>query len=332
MRSRMKKVKYLCFVALLTFNAVLGSGCGTGGEKGHQENTIPVIVNNFDFNGNRIQIPISKMPERVIVARPEILELLLALGVREPICAVYLTKDYENRLSEWQKVLPHAKFYTHELDKETALMRQPDFLLGWRMSFRNGALGNVDFWQDRNIPTYIEENSGPVPAVDPFPPSTVETEIRFIQNMGIIFQKEKEAQKLMDGIRQSLQDGLKKNQEQQAHQVITIEFMRDKIEVFGDKLLSGDIIKKLGSHNINYEIPFISREEFRVCEADTIFIIYHGGKQEAANALQQLFVPEFSGIPAVKNKRVYLLPYRYVCASNVYTAQTIREIAEGLYE
>lgn len=76
--------------------------------------------------------------------------------------------------------------------------------------------------------------------------------------------------------------------------------MRDKIEVFGDKLLSGDIIRKIGSTNIQFDTPFISREELRMCGADTLFIVYHGNEQEGANALAQIQVPEFSDIPAVK--------------------------------
>ena len=210
-------------------------------------------------------------------------------------------------------------------------MMHPDFILGWRMSFRKGALGDTGFWRERNIPVYIEENSGPVPAVDPFPPSTVETEMRFIQNMGRLFQKEEVADGIVRNIQSALDEGIAKSREAPARRVITIEFMRDKIEVFGDKLLSGDIIRKLGSTNIQFDTPFISREELRVCGADTLFIVYHGNEQEGANALAQIQVPEFSDIPAVKNGRVFLLPYRNVCASHVYTAQTIREISNGLY-
>ena len=210
-------------------------------------------------------------------------------------------------------------------------MMHPDFILGWRMSFRKGALGDTAFWRERNIPVYIEENSGPVPAVDPFPPSTVETEMRFIQNMGQLFQKEEEANGIVRDIQSALDEGIAKAREVPARRVITIEFMRDKIEVFGEKLLSGNIIQKLGSRNIQFDTPFISREELRMCGADTMFIVYHGDEQAGANALAQIQVPEFRDIPAVKNGRVFLLPYRNVCASHVHTAQTIREISNGLY-
>ncbi len=288
-------------------------------------------LNNFDFDGKPTQIQVQGVPERVIVARPEILDALLALHAENYICAAYITRDKVEQIPELQKKMPKAVFYTSEMDRETALMMHPDFILGWRMSFRKGALGDTAFWRERNIPVYIEENSGPVPAVDPFPPSTVETEMRFIQNMGQLFQKEEEANGIVRNIQSALDEGIAKAREAPARRVITIEFMRDKIEVFGDKLLSGDIIRKLGGTNIQFDTPFISREELRMCGADTLFIVYHGNEQEGANALAQIQVPEFSDIPAVKNSRVFLLPYRNVCASHVYTAQTIREISNGLY-
>ena len=289
------------------------------------------VINNFDFDGRAMQIQVQGVPERVIVARPEILEALMALHAENYICAAYITRDKIDQIPEMQKKMPKAVFYTSEMDRETALMMHPDFILGWRMSFRKGALGDTAFWRERNIPVYIEENSGPVPAVDPFPPSTVETEIRFIQNMGRLFQKEEEADDIVRDIQSALDEGIAKAREVPARRVITIEFMRDKIEVFGEKLLSGNIIQKLGSRNIHFDTPFISREELRMCGADTMFIVYHGDEQAGANALAQIQVPEFRDIPAVKNGRVFLLPYRNVCASHVHTAQTIREISNGLY-
>lgn len=308
------------------------TGCGSIQSSSSQTKMSgTTVINNFDFDGRATQIQVQGVPERVIVARPEILEALMALHAENYICAAYITRDKIDQIPEMQKKMPKAVFYTSEMDRETALMMHPDFILGWRMSFRKGALGDTAFWRERNIPVYIEENSGPVPAVDPFPPSTVETEIRFIQNMGRLFQKEEEADDIVRDIQSALDEGIAKAREVPARRVITIEFMRDKIEVFGEKLLSGNIIQKLGSRNIQFDTPFISREELRMCGADTLFIVYHGNEQEGANALAQIQVPEFSDIPAVKNGRVFLLPYRNVCASHVYTAQTIREISNGLY-
>lgn len=318
--------------ALLCCGLLFFAGCGSIQSSSLQTKMSgTTVINNFDFDGRATQIQVQGVPERVIVARPEILDALMALHAENYICAAYITRDKIDQIPELQKKMPKAVFYTSEMDRETALMMHPDFILGWRMSFRKGALGDTAFWRERNIPVYIEENSGPIPAVDPFPPSTVETEIRFIQNMGRLFQKEEEADDIVRDIQSALDEGIAKAREVPARRVITIEFMRDKIEVFGEKLLSGNIIQKLGSRNIQFDTPFISREELRMCGADTMFIVYHGDEQAGANALAQIQVPEFRDIPAVKNGRVFLLPYRNVCASHVHTAQTIRGISNGLY-
>lgn len=218
------------------------------------------------------------------------------------------------------------------MDKETALIQKPDFIIGWRMSFREGALGDVSFWKEKNIPVYIEENSGPVPAVDPFPPCTVDSEMNFIRNMGAIFDKEETAAQVIDEIESVLRELQKKAKGERPVRVLTIEFMGDKIEVFGDKLLSGDIIKRLGSFNINYEVPFISAEELRTADPDVIFLIYHGGNTDREIAKSHFEEAPLFYLRAVQMGRIYPLEYKYVCATNVKTGESIDAIYKGLYE
>ena len=87
-------------------------------------------LNNFDFDGKPTQIQVQGVPERVIVARPEILDALLALHAENYICAAYITRDKVEQIPELQKKMPKAVFYTSEMDRETALMMHPDFILG----------------------------------------------------------------------------------------------------------------------------------------------------------------------------------------------------------
>lgn len=312
----------------------ISSGCGNQAENlsSGARDIQTIYVSNFDFMGRQRELTFHTVPKRVLVARPEILDVLLALHAEENICAVYLTRDEAKRIPYLKERMPHAQFLTSEIDRETALMLNPDFIIGWRRNFRKGSLGDMNFWKERDIPTYIEENSGPVPSVDPFPPSTVESEIQFIENMGRIFQKEKEAEVLIDEIRNVLQEMEGKARRAGTRKAMTLEFLGDKIEIFGDKLLSGDIIRKLGCTSFNYEEPFITREDLRVSEADTIFVIYHGSREDGVRALQNFSSPEYRDIPAVKKGKLILLPYRYICAPNIYTAQCIREIYKGLYE
>lgn len=318
----------------MAFLIAIAGGCanseGPASSSGSSDTV--TVISNFDYMGHHKEISFHQIPQRVIAARPEVLDVLLALHAEQNVCAAYMTRDQAGRIPELKKLMPNCQFFTNEIDRETALMLKPDFIVGWRWNFRKGSLGDVDFWNQRNVPTYIEENSGPVPAVDPFPPSTVESEMQFMENMGKVFHKEDEAQALVSDIKDTLREKESLARQQGLRKAITMEFMGNKIEVFGDKLLPGDIIRKLGCSNFNYEVPFITREELRMSDADTIFVIYHGSHQDGLNALQNFSSPEFKDIPAVKKGKLVLLPYRYICASNIYTAQCIKDIYAGLYE
>ena len=150
--------------------------------------------------------------------------------------------------------------------------------------------------------------------------------------MGAIFDKEETAAQVIDEIESVLRELQKKAKGERPVRVLTIEFMGDKIEVFGDKLLSGDIIKRLGSFNINYEVPFISAEELRTADPDVIFLIYHGGDMDREFAKGHFKEAPLFYLRAVQTERIYPLEYKYVCATNVKTGESIDAIYRGLYE
>lgn len=330
----------MCWNKIVTTGIVvvgiaLLSGCGGKTEKMEGSETFlskPVSIVNFTFDGSPSQLTFSKVPQRVIVTRPEILDVLICLGVSDKVVAASFPMNTKDRIPYYKEKIPHAVIVEGELDKETALIQNPDFIIGWRMSFRNGALGDVSFWKEKNIPVYIEENSGPVPSVDPFPPSTVDGEMNFIRNMGMIFNKEEKAVQVINEIESILKELQEKAKGKRPVRVLTVEFMGDKIEVFGDKLLSGDIIKRLGSFNINYEVPFISAEELREADPEVVFLIYHGGDTDREFAKGYFKEAPLFHLRAVQTKRIYPLEYRYICAANVKTGESIKAIYKGLYE
>ena len=172
----------MCWSKIVTAGIIaagiaLFSGCGGKTEKMEVSESLlpkPVSIINFTFDGSPSRLTFSKVPQRVVVTRPEILDVLIRLGVGDKVVAASFPMNAKDRIPYYKEKIPHALIVEGELDKETALIQKPDFIIGWRMSFREGALGNVSFWKEKNIPVYIEENSGPVPAVDPFPPCTVQ--------------------------------------------------------------------------------------------------------------------------------------------------------------
>lgn len=321
----------ICLVVFILFSF----GC-TGIENNHyndeQGKNTRLTISNFNFDGTPVELTFTKSPERVIVTRPEILDLLLELGVGDKVVGASFPLSTKVDVSQYKEKIPNTLLGVNEFDKETALMLHPDLIIGWRMSFRTGALGDTSYWRGQGVQTYIEENSGPIPGVDPFPPCTVDSEIQFIRNMGKIFGKEQIAEEKIKEIETYLALMESKAKEQKPKKVLTIEFMRDQIEVFGDKIISGDIIRRLGSENINYEVPFISTEQLRYEDPDVIFIVYHGDEADKLNAMRHLEREPISHIRAVREGKVYPLPYSYICATNIRTKKSIEAIYKGLYE
>ena len=289
-------------------------------------------ISNFDFNGNPVQLHFSKVPNRVIVTQPEAADALLALGAGEAIRVLSLP-DGASRVKRayYEKKLPHANIVEAELDKESAMMEKPDFILGWRRSFRKGALDSMEFWSHQGVPVYIEENSGPIPAVAPFPPCTVKSEMRFIQNMGEIFDKQEKAQAIIDSTEQLMARAAAKAKTHRAKKVLIIEFMGNTIELFGKNILTGDIIQQMGSTVLEYDTPFISKEQLISLDPDRIFLIYHGGDDEKEAAMEQIQEAPVSHMRAVAEGHVVPVPYRYTVAANVHTGDSIRLIYEGLF-
>ena len=315
-----------CLVAIL---------CGCGHEQGNVDHgAAPALVEvqNYNFRGQETKLRFQKIPERVLVTRPEILDVLAALRVEERVVMASLPKAMEGELPSYQRLFPDTSFTLNELDKETAVMQRPDFIIGWRRSFSKSSLGSTEYWQSKGVPVYIEENSGPIPAVEPFPPGTVASEIDFIHNMGKIFQRETEAAREVHKIETALAQAQKLAARHQPQRVLSIAFIRNHIEVFGDKLLLGDIVNLLGSTNINYPYPFINGEQLLKTDPDVIFLVYHGGEQEAALALAHLQKEPYAKMRSVKNNKVTLINYKYLCASNVRTATTIATVYRGIYE
>ncbi len=289
-------------------------------------------VSNYNFMGEEAVLRFTDIPKRVLVTRPEILDVLAALDVGDRVVMASFPRNMVGQMPDYKKLFPKTELTINDLDKETAVMQRPDFIIGWRRSFRKGGLGSTEYWRDKGVPVYIEENSGPIPAMDPFPPGTVKSEIDFIYNMGKIFGKEKEAAVEIEKIKNALYQAKEMASYKEPKRVLSIAFMKDYIEVFGDKLLLGNIINILGSKNINYPYPFINGEQFLKTDPDVIFVIYTGGTREAEMAMKRLLKEPYAKMRAVKNNKIHLINYKYICAANVRTPVTIKTVYHGLYE
>ena len=301
---------------------LLCAACGPQQGGGSTEGVRTVA--NYNFVGEPFNVEVRQTPQKILVCGNSGAETLAALGAGEQIAAVVLTDAGEKE--RLQNLLPHAKIYTQPLQLEAATLLEPDFILGWRRYFADNQLGDTTNWIAKGVPAYIQDASGPIPAKGNFPACTIASEQNFIRNMGLILDRQAQAEKLLQQIDAELQvpTAIK------PQKILFVEFMGGNIEVFGNDLLSGDIVRHFGSSLITYSAPFISQEELMTLEADKIFVVYHGGEAQKNSALAQLANPLYQHLPAVQQGKVYPINYNEIVAPGSKLVQTLRYIRQCL--
>ena len=318
------KKDIICTMLLFVF---IISGCGFLPDI-PEENTgnSKKIIENFNFDGTKRSFSINYIPQNIIVCGNNAADTLIAFEEGCKISTLILTNTYDKE--KYVEVLPQAKIYTAGISQEAAVELKPDFILAQRRFFDDKALGSNMFWSNNGVMTYIQDASGPIPSLGNFPKCTVESEKNFINNMGKIFGKEDIANKFNKEINNAMTT--ENNIDKLHPKVLVVEFINGNIEVFGKKLLSGDIITQLGGDIVDYGYPFISLEKLMQSEADIVFVVYHGKDIEKNIALRKMNDPVFHDIKAVREGKVYPLNYNSIVATGVNTVNTINYIREKL--
>lgn len=311
---------------VLILGLLLNCGCGQKAEQTAANEKL--TIENYTFSGASHKLVFTEKPKRVVVAGNSAIDTLIALGEQDAIVGAVLSE--KTQAQHYKQLLPKAELQAQPFSQEALMDYKPDLIVGWRRYFSDKQMGNTTFWASRGIPAYIQEASGPIPSLEGFPPCTLASEKNFINNMGKVFHKEKVAAELISEIDKELakvpaNSGKKPK-------VLVVEFLGKRIEVFGPKLLSGDIVKALGGELVSYEQPFISREELLMLDADIIFVVHHGQEQLRDLAMKEMYNPIYSNIKAVKNKKVYPLAYGQIVAPTVKLKDTIRYMRDKMYK
>lgn len=111
-------------------------------------------------------------------------------------------------------------------------MMKPDLVVGWFSTFQPKVLRSTGFWHGRGIRTFIAPAS--IPTV---PRKTVEMEYESILQMGRIFQKEKQAQALVEGMRRTIADVTGRARTAGLHRRgLILELAGRNLVVYGEKL------------------------------------------------------------------------------------------------
>ena len=294
----------------------------------HQEfSNNRVSVSNYDTNRKNTIILFSSKPKRVIAYHQNNIEILDAINETDSIVgAVGRFVNYKNGDDHiTNKIIDQIPYYGQNgIDKETARFLKPDFIMGWPSSFgKRGiwSLGDTGYWLKRNVNCYmsLQQQEGKLY-------ETIDGELKFILDMGIIFDKQAQAKSIVTKIKGDVQAYAQANKNN--YSVMILDFYGNTISAYGRNRLAGNIVSSLGGRMV--ETPNrIGKEDILFANPDVILLIY---KTDEQIQLKNRFLEseEFKSLKAVKNKRVYMVPLTFVYNSGLRISDGIEIISKAL--
>lgn len=287
------------------------------------------VIETYDSQKKKVYMVFNKPPRRVVTNQEGVLETLLALNVGNSIVAASISNRYmqpiPDSLLNGQRLPPILR---HEFDRETILMTNPDFIVGWRSTFSYGALGSTDFWNSRGIPTYIVASSNRIKT-----DATIDDECNFIMDMGRIFSKKELSKEIVSRIYSRLSHYQLLTSKINHHPRVMVLQYNSPANIFAyeKSWLIGNIISCLGGQLVAGENHTISKEEIIRQNPEIIFVMCTG---QIDSSLYESYVKNdlsLNSIDAVKNNRIYAIPFSYVYAPGVNLEKGLSLIFDDMY-
>lgn len=289
----------------------------------------PVTVKTYDSSKQPIQMTFSSKPRRVVVDELNTMETLLALGLGDSIVETSVPSNsvsYQRLQREYPKEMAKLRAYTaHELNAESVLAVNPDFILGWKSTFTSVLKKPTEWWNERGIPTYIIATSNHILNY-----GTIDDECQFLEDMGKIFDVEEKTDALVKEIQDEIKSAKEEVKGKSKPKTMVIELSgRGLFMNYDDGWLVGDMVTSLGGY-IPVKERRISYEGLLEQNPDVIFVVFFNDPQK--KKIMDLFrQTQFSSLKAVQENRIYLLPFDCMYTSAIKTIRGLRMIKAGLY-
>ena len=174
-------------------NLVQTSSTPSVDEEGAKRTEYPLTITTYNYNKEPVEYTFAKAPERVYAYAQDNIEILLSLGLADRIVAASgMDGEIDPALAgEFAKIDYHED--TGVLSKEDLLALEPDFIAAWYSTFSDKRLGDVDFWHERSVGTYMALNSGCRGGSGTYQ-QTVADECQDILTLGMIFDVQDRAE------------------------------------------------------------------------------------------------------------------------------------------
>ncbi|MBS5451542.1 MAG: ABC transporter substrate-binding protein [Coriobacteriia bacterium] len=294
----------------------------------------PYTYTTYTYDREPVEYTVEKAPERVVAIDQNNIETLLALGLKDAIvCAFGL--DDPSALGDLQADFEQIPYQDAMPPKEDVIALSPDFISGWYSTFSDDRLGNVDFWQGRGCGTYMSLNSACRGKTGTYY-QTIYDEMRDIQQLGIIFDKQDAAQALVDEMLDEVLRIQDYTSQQSTHpRVAVLENEDDSFRVYSEMTLGGNVAMEAGAElaaGKGSDTANISAEDLIGINPDAIFMVWYDGFKTGEEAVADITDnPKFASLTAVKEGRVFPLALTGIYCSGLHTIDGILDISEALY-
>ncbi|MGO1712486.1 MAG: ABC transporter substrate-binding protein [Senegalia sp. (in: firmicutes)] len=204
---------------------------------------------------------------------------------------------------------------------------EADFITSWYSLFSEKNYGDVSFWHERGVNTYIQQNSGVKS------PNSLENEYEDIINMGKIFDVEDKANQIVDDMKIKIKEAKESVKDKKLVKTVILESSKEgQYRIYGEDSIGGDIASQVGADLVVDRNDNIGVEDLIKSNPDVIFTVYYGDSIKSKEAVNNIMDnPALSSVPAIKNERVNPIVLSEVYASGVRTLDGINTIIDGLY-
>lgn len=291
----------------------------------------PVTISSYDNEGKLYDQVFEAAPERVVSNQPQAIQLLIALGLEDKIIgACRSVGDVNEKYKEKFEALNFISD-NDSPSKEIVLDQNPDLIIGWGSTFGEKTLGPVSDWNEKNIATYIVDNS----AVGVSEPRSVERLYRDIENLGKIFGIEERANQMIADMKNRLStitDAVSGLTEDNKVTVLTVQQVYEN-EFFGRAStdFTFDLITKAGGICLDEASGKQSIENLINLNPDVIVVINRIDTPAQGKIDDLKANPSLASIGAIKNNRFVVLDYVDFYGGNYETIDAIEKLAKGFY-
>lgn len=323
----MNKILMLMFGIILTL-----PGCGTFRQYVYHDSTPAIVIDSIDVE-NYFEMGVNReyfyqIPSRVFVIGANEIETLLDLGVNPSVITAADHQDnpiwgikQNNRRS-----FDSLSFITAgEVNKEHVLYLQPDLIIAQQEFFSKNRLGSTHFWNQKGIYTLVPFNTTAPGKTDV--PETVDREMQFIHDMGLVFQKEDQAQKIINDTYNRIHFIAEKRKGKPGPKVMILDLI-SITAAYGPGKIAGNLAQAIGG-NVPDTPAAVGDENIIQENPDVVFLVTYGDASERLKRIEDN--KSFRNLNFIKNRRLYPIPLKYVYGPETRTIDAVGYMAERMY-